>query len=134
MKKLLTLFGSLGLVASTTVVSVACKTPSQKMTANESDKAKEKENEKLTSLVPPAIKKETKKVKSHEEAASDLTGELFVTWDNLNKFENVKTETPTEMLKRRQKENAEKSVSLSNAPRTIDNSKHDISGWLGFFK
>ncbi|WP_434336148.1 lipoprotein [Mycoplasma capricolum] len=132
MKKLLTLFGSLGLVASTAVVSVACKTPSQKMTANESDKAKEKE--KLTSLASSAIKKETKKVKSHEEAASDLTGELFVTWDNLNKFENVKTETPTEMLKRRQNEIAEKSVSLSNAPRTIDNSKHDISGWLGFFK
>ncbi|AJK51628.1 lipoprotein [Mycoplasma capricolum subsp. capripneumoniae 87001] len=38
------------------------------------------------------------------------------------------------MLKRKQKENAERSVSLSNAPRTIDNSKHDISGWLGFFK
>ncbi|KEZ18452.1 lipoprotein [Mycoplasma capricolum] len=132
MKKLLTLFGSLGLVASTAVVSVACKTPSQKMTANESDKAKEKE--KLTSLVSPAIKKETKKVKSHEEAASDLTGELFVTWDNLNKFENVKTETPTEILKRKQNEIAERSVSLSNAPRTIDNSKHDISGWLGFFK
>ncbi|KKW61309.1 lipoprotein [Mycoplasma capricolum] len=132
MKKLLTLFGSLCLVASTAVVSVACKTPSQKMTANESDKAKEKE--KLTSLSSPTIKKETKKVKSHEKAASDLTGELFVTWDNLNKFENVKTETPTEMLKRKQNEIAEKSVSLSNAPRTIDNSKHDISGWLGFFK
>lgn len=132
MKKILTLFGSLGLVASTAVVSVACKTPSQKIKANESDKAKEKE--KLASLVSPAIKKETKKVKSHEEAASDLTGELFVTWDNLNKFENVKTETPTEMLKRKQKQNAEKSVSLSSAPRTIDNSKHDISGWLGFFK
>ncbi|KIM14064.1 lipoprotein [Mycoplasma capricolum] len=132
MKKLLTLFGSLGLVASTAVVSVACKTPSQKMTANESDKAKEKE--KLTSLASSAIKKETKKVKSHEEAASDLTGELFVTWDNLNKFENVKTETPTEILKRKQNEIAEKSVSLSSAPRTIDNSKHDISGWLGFFK
>ncbi|AQU77616.1 hypothetical protein FOY66_03100 [Mycoplasma capricolum subsp. capripneumoniae] len=132
MKKILTLFGSLGLVTSTAVVSVACKTPSQKIKANESDKAKEKE--KLASLASSAIKKETKKVKSHEEAASDLTGELFVTWDNLNKFENVKTETPTEMLKRKQKENAERSVSLSNAPRTIDNSKHDISGWLGFFK
>ncbi|WP_434329345.1 lipoprotein [Mycoplasma capricolum subsp. capricolum] len=132
MKKLLTLFGLLGLVASTAVVSVACKTPSQEKNTNESDKAKEKE--KLASLASPAIKKETKKVKSHEEVASDLTGELFVTWDNLNKFENVKTETPTEMLKRKQNEIAENSVSLSNAPRTIDNSKHDISGWLGFFK
>ncbi|WP_434342405.1 lipoprotein [Mycoplasma capricolum] len=132
MKKLLTLFGSLGLVASTVIVSVACKTPSQKMTANESDKAKEKE--KLATTLSTVVKKETKKVKSHEEAASDLTGELFITWDNLNKFENVKTETPTEMLKRKQNEIAEKSVSLSNAPRTIDNSKHDISGWLGFFK
>ncbi|WP_434323567.1 lipoprotein [Mycoplasma capricolum] len=130
MKKLLTLFGSLGLVASTAVVSVACKTPSQEKNTNESDKAKEKE--KLATTLSTVVKKETKKVKSHEEAASDLTKELFSIMGSSNQKNQLKKTNATEEVLKKQKDKADGAVSISRAPRNINDKSNSslVSGWL----
>ncbi|SRX58699.1 lipoprotein [Mycoplasma mycoides] len=137
MKKLLTLLGSFALIASSAAITVACKTPSQEIKADESDKAKKgetKEEKKVEPVVTTttAAKKEVK-AKSDAEIASELTRELFLLMDDSKSKskENKPTSSPEDILKR-QEENASRSVSVSRAPRSVNNENDSslVSSWL----
>ncbi|WP_146147159.1 hypothetical protein [Mycoplasma leachii] len=102
----------------------------KKKNTNESDKAKEKE--KLAKTLSTVVKKETKKVKSHEEAASDLTKELFSIMGSSNQRNQLKKTNATEEVLKKQKDKADGTVSISRAPRNVNDRSNSllISGWL----
>ncbi|UZK63995.1 lipoprotein [Mycoplasma mycoides subsp. capri] len=136
MKKLLTLLGSFALIASSTAITVACKTPSQEIKADESDKAKKgeaKEEKKAEPVVATttAAKKQVK-AKSDAEIASELTRELFLLMDDSKSIENKKPTNETEDILKRQEEKAANAVSVSRTPRSVNNESNSslVSSWL----
>ncbi|WP_265503498.1 lipoprotein [Mycoplasma mycoides] len=139
MKKLLTLLGSFALIASSAAITVACKTPSQEIKAAESDKAKKgektKEEKKVKPVVTTTTAKKQVKAKSDAEIASELTRELFLLMDDSNSKskENKPTSSPEDILKK-QKEKAERSVSLGTGSRRVGNSSNNVvNDWLKNF-
>ncbi|MDP4040205.1 lipoprotein [Mycoplasma mycoides] len=138
MKKLLTLLGSFALIASSAAITVACKTPSQEIKADESDKAKkgekikeEKKAETAAATTTTVVKKEVK-AKSDAEIASELTKELFLLMDDTKPIENKKPTNETEDILKKQKEKAERSVSVSRTSRSVNNENDSslVSSWL----
>ncbi|WP_265510061.1 lipoprotein [Mycoplasma mycoides] len=137
MKKLLTLLGSFALIASSAAITVACKTPSQEIKADESDKAKKGEKIKEEKKVKPAaatstVAKKQVKAKSDAEIASELTKELFLLIGDKKPNEDNKPTNETEDILKKQKEKAERSVSVSRAPRSVNNENDSslVSSWL----
>ncbi|WP_265496727.1 lipoprotein [Mycoplasma mycoides] len=136
MKKLLTLLGSSALIASSAAITVACKTPSQEIKADESDKAKKdetKEEKKVKPVVTTTTPKKEVKAKSDAEIASELTKELFLLMgDSKSKSKENKPTSSTEDILKKQEENASRSVSVSRAPRSVNNENDSslVSSWL----
>ncbi|EXU60363.1 lipoprotein [Mycoplasma mycoides] len=136
MKKLLTLLGSFALIASSAAITVACKTPSQEIKTDESNKAKNgetKEEKKAeTATITTTVAKKEVKAKSDAEIASELTKELFLLMDDSKPIENKKPTNETEDILKKQKERAERSVSVSHAPRSVNNEDDSslVSSWL----
>ncbi|WP_265504868.1 lipoprotein [Mycoplasma mycoides] len=138
MKKLLTLLGSFALIASSAAITVACKTPSQEIKADESDKAKKGEKTKEEKKTEPVVTttiaaKKQVKAKSDAEIASELTRELFLLMGDTNsKSKNNQSTSSTEDILKKQEENASRSVSVSRAPRSVNNENDSslVSSWL----
>lgn len=138
MKKLLTLLGSFALIASSAAITVACKTPSQEIKADESDKAKKgeaKEEKKAEPVVTTTtVAKKQVKAKSDSEIASELTRELFLLMDDSKSIENKKPTNESEDILKKQKEKAERSVSLGTGSRRVGNpSNNVVNDWLKNF-
>ncbi|WP_265512070.1 lipoprotein [Mycoplasma mycoides] len=137
MKKILTLLGSFALIASSTAITVACKTPSQEIKADESDKAKKgekiKEEKKAEPVVTATTAKKEVKAKSDAEIASELTRELFSLMGNSEVKNNKSTDATKDILKK-QEEKAERSVSLGTGSRRVGNpSNNVVNDWLKNF-
>ncbi|WP_265494456.1 lipoprotein [Mycoplasma mycoides] len=138
MKKLLTLLGSSALIASSAAITVACKTPSQEIKADESDKAKKGETKEEKKAEPAAatstVAKKEVKAKSDAEIASELTRELFLLMDDTKPIDNKKPTNETENILKKQKEKAERSVSLGTGSRRVGNpSNNVVNDWLKNF-
>ncbi|WP_265493317.1 lipoprotein [Mycoplasma mycoides] len=136
MKKLLTLLGSSALIASSAAITIACKTPSQEIKVDESDKAKKgeaKEEKKAKPAVAAITAKKEVKVKSDAEIASELTKELFLLMGNSEVKNNKSTDATKDILKK-QEEKAERSVSLGTGSRRVGNpSNNVVNDWLKNF-
>ncbi|CBW54083.1 Hypothetical protein, predicted lipoprotein [Mycoplasma mycoides subsp. capri LC str. 95010] len=136
MKKLLTLLGSFALIATSAAITVACKTPSQEIKADESDKAKKgetKEEKKTEPVVTATTAKKEVKAKSDAEIASELTRELFLLMGNSEVKNNKSTEKSRDILKE-QEDKAERSVSLGTGSRRVGNpSNNVVNDWLKNF-